>query len=66
MNHRLLLEGIFKESGIQSDSFKTVCSSVDKLDKHSWKEVREELMKEKGISEEAADKLGELLQLRGT
>jgi len=64
INHRLLLEGILKESGICSDHFKTVCSSINKLDTNTWKEVHEELVNEKGVDVESADKLGELIRIR--
>lgn len=33
LNHRLLLDGMFEACGVPSDKFRTICSSVDKLDK---------------------------------
>lgn len=39
LNHRLILEGMFAACGAGADQFKTVCSSVDKLDKQPWAEV---------------------------
>ena len=36
--------------GCSQDKYKTICSSVDKLDKETWETVREELMLSKGIS----------------
>jgi histidyl-tRNA synthetase len=33
VNHRRLLDGLFEACGVPSDKFRTVCSSVDKLDK---------------------------------
>jgi len=33
VNHRQLLDGLFEACGVPSDKFRTVCSSVDKLDK---------------------------------
>ena len=65
MNHRQLLEAMFSASGIPSNLFKTVSSSVDKLDKQSWAVVREELIKEKGVDEPAVDALGEFVRIRG-
>lgn len=56
---------MFIASGISEENFRTVCSSVDKLDKVSWAEVRQELIKEKGIDEQSVDKLGEFVQLNG-
>ena len=33
VNHRQILDGIFEVCGVASDMFRTICSSVDKLDK---------------------------------
>lgn len=38
VNHRLFLDGLFEFCGVPAAMFRTVCSSVDKLDK-----VRESL-----------------------
>lgn len=65
LNHRLLLEGIFAISGIKQSHFKNVCSSVDKLDKEPWTNVRTELINEKNIDEQAVDKLEYYVRLRG-
>jgi len=65
LNHRLLLEGIFSICGIKQSDFKTVCSSVDKLDKAPWDDIRKELVDEKGIDEKAADALEYYVRLRG-
>ena len=35
MNHRKLLDGMFRVCGVPDDKFRTICSSVDKLDKVS-------------------------------
>ena len=45
--------------------FKTICSSVDKLDKMSWNDVREELVKVKGVPEKSADIIGNLTKFKG-
>lgn len=65
LNHRALLEGIFSLSGIDAKDFKTVCSSVDKLDKVPWEQVRDELLNEKGIASEATEKLEKFVRSRG-
>lgn len=57
-NNRKILDSIFKISGVPEDKFRTVCSSVDKLDKLSWAEVKQELVKDKGVSEQVADTIG--------
>ncbi|KAJ1358995.1 hypothetical protein KIN20_017583 [Parelaphostrongylus tenuis] len=64
LNHRLLLEGMFAACGAGPDQFKTVCSSIDKLDKQPWSEVEEELIKEKGLTKENTIKLGQYVTLR--
>lgn len=33
LNHRQLLDGMFETCGVPADKFRTICSSVDKLDK---------------------------------
>lgn len=33
VNHRLLLDGMFEACGVPLDSFRSICSAVDKLDK---------------------------------
>jgi len=45
--------------------FRTICSAVDKLDKSPWDEVRREMVDEKGLSEEVADRIGEFVRLSG-
>jgi histidyl-tRNA synthetase len=44
-------------AGCEKRKFKAICSSIDKLDKEPWSKVREELVLQKGVSEEQADKL---------
>jgi histidyl-tRNA synthetase len=56
---------MFAASGISSALFKTVSSSVDKLDKQPWMEIREELIKEKGLDERAVDNLGHFVRIKG-
>lgn len=33
LNHRQLLDGMFEACGVSPDKFRSICSSVDKLDK---------------------------------
>ena len=37
---RMILDGIFEVCCVKGDMFRTICSSVDKLDKSPWEEVR--------------------------
>ncbi|KAK5865298.1 hypothetical protein PBY51_016473 [Eleginops maclovinus] len=65
VNDRRILDGMFAVCGVPDDKFRTICSTVDKLDKMAWEEVRKEMVSEKGLSEEAADQIGEYVGLQG-
>jgi len=65
VNHRMILDGMFEVCGVKEDMFRTICSSVDKLDKSPWQEVRKEMVEEKGLDEESADKIGEFVRMNG-
>ncbi|XP_072941967.1 histidine--tRNA ligase, cytoplasmic isoform X3 [Epargyreus clarus] len=65
VNHRRLLDGMFEACGVPADKFRSTCSTVDKLDKLPWEEVRTEMINEKGVTPEAADKIGEYVRLNG-
>lgn len=64
-NHRLVLDGLFEWCGVGEDKFRAVCSAVDKLDKTPWNEVRREIIEEKGIAAEVADRIGSYVERRG-
>ncbi|CAI4232909.1 unnamed protein product [Auanema sp. JU1783] len=64
LNHRAVLDGMFAVCGADASQFKTVCSSIDKLDKQPWNEVEDELIKEKGLSKECTEKLGQYVCFR--
>lgn len=66
INHRLLLDGMFEACGVPQNKFRTICSSVDKLDKSPWAEVRTEMIEEKDLSAEVTDRIGEYVRLNGT
>merc|ERR1719153_1706481 len=65
VNHRSILDGMFEVCGVEADMFRTICSSVDKLDKSPWEEVRKEMVDEKGLDEASADKIGEFVRMAG-
>lgn len=65
LNHRQLLDGMFEACGVAADKFRAICSTIDKLDKSPWAEVRREMIEEKGLDAESADKIGEYVQLNG-
>ena len=60
INSREILVDMFKMCDIDESLFLPVCSSIDKVDKLSWVEVRSEILL-KGVSESSVDKLGEFL-----
>lgn len=66
VNHRLLLDGVFGACGVPADKFRAVCSAVDKLDKSPWPEVRREMVDEKGLPEDVADRVGAYVRMHGT
>uniref|UniRef100_A0A8C4GHN8 histidine--tRNA ligase n=1 Tax=Dicentrarchus labrax TaxID=13489 RepID=A0A8C4GHN8_DICLA len=65
VNDRRILDGMFAVCGVPDDKFRTICSTVDKLDKLPWEEVKKEMVNEKGLSEEAADQIGEYVSMQG-
>lgn len=65
VNHRQILDGIFEVCGVATDMFRTICSSVDKLDKSPWEEVRKEMIDEKNLDPAAADRIGEFVRMSG-
>ncbi|XP_023802939.1 histidine--tRNA ligase, cytoplasmic-like [Cyanistes caeruleus] len=65
VNDRRILNGVFAVCGVPENKFVPACSTVDKLDKVPWDEVRSEMVGEKGLSPEAADRIGEYVQLHG-
>ncbi|CRH01474.1 histidine--tRNA ligase, putative [Plasmodium relictum] len=61
LNHRKILEYILISSNIPKDKVKTISSSIDKLDKITFQQFREELLNEKGIPVESVDKIEEYI-----
>lgn len=52
-------------AGVPDDKIRATSSSVDKLDKAPWEEVRQEMLG-KGLSEDVADRVGRYVQASGT
>uniref|UniRef100_A0A182W2L3 histidine--tRNA ligase n=1 Tax=Anopheles minimus TaxID=112268 RepID=A0A182W2L3_9DIPT len=65
LNHRKLLEGIFQVCGVPADIFRNVCSSIDKLDKTPWNDVRQEMIEQRGVKEETVDRIASYVTLHG-
>lgn len=61
INHRCLLDAIFEICGVPAEKFRPICSAVDKLDKAPWEEVCREMVEEKGLSLDVAEKIGKFV-----
>ncbi len=57
VNNRKFLDAMIELSGCEKRKFKTICSSIDKLDKEPWEKVKQELIQQKGLTEEMANNL---------
>ena len=66
LNHRCLLDAILDICGVPADKFRTICSAVDKLDKEPWSEVKREMVQDKGLTEDVADKIGKFVLQKGS
>ncbi|XP_065059389.1 histidine--tRNA ligase, cytoplasmic-like isoform X1 [Rhopilema esculentum] len=65
VNHRKILDGIFAVCGVPEEKFRTICSAVDKLDKSPWEEVEKEMVHEKGLPKDVADRIGLYVKRKG-
>lgn len=65
VNSRKILDAMIEIAGAPKSKFKTICSSIDKLDKETWEDVKRELIEDKGLSLEVVDKLGEFVTYKG-
>ncbi|KAI4143314.1 MAG: hypothetical protein LQ340_007048 [Diploschistes diacapsis] len=65
VNHRQILDGMFAVCGVPQDKIRTISSAVDKLDKSPWEEVKKEMVDEKGLPKEVADKIWSFVQKKG-
>lgn len=61
LNSRKILDGLFQVCGVPDNLIRPISSAVDKLDKMPWADVRKEMVDEKGLAPEVADKIGELI-----
>jgi histidyl-tRNA synthetase len=58
LNSRKILDGLFQVCGVPDNLIRPISSAVDKLDKMPWADVRKEMVDEKGLAPEVADKIG--------
>jgi len=66
INNRKFLDSIIELSGCDKAQFKTICSSVDKLDKEPWEKVEHELIHAKGLTKDMTSKLWEFVKRKGS
>lgn len=65
INDRRILDGLFEVCGVPADKIRTISSAVDKLDKMPWAEVRKEMVEQKGLDGEVADRIEKYVTLKG-
>lgn len=58
------MDGVFAQCGVPPEKFRQICSSVDKLDKMSWEDVKKEMVEEKRLDESVADRIREYVILQ--
>jgi histidyl-tRNA synthetase len=66
LNHRKILDGLFAVCGVASEQIRQISSSVDKLDKMAWADVKKEMVEEKNLAEDVADRIGEYVKHSGS
>lgn len=62
VNNRKFLDAMIELSGCEKRKFKSICSSIDKLDKEPWEKVKQELINQKGLTEQMTDNLYKFVQ----
>eukprot|EP00178_Gracilaria_changii_P025493 TRINITY_DN78532_c0_g1_i1.p1 TRINITY_DN78532_c0_g1~~TRINITY_DN78532_c0_g1_i1.p1 ORF type:complete len:475 (+),score=89.99 TRINITY_DN78532_c0_g1_i1:2325-3749(+) len=65
VSNRVILDSILRVCGVPDDKLRTICSAIDKLDKMSWNEVRNEMILEKDLDEDVADAIEPYVSLKG-
>lgn len=65
VNDRQVLDGILSICGVPESKFYATCSSIDKLNKMSWEDVRHEMVANRGLAPEVADRIGDYVQCHG-
>ncbi|GFE55365.1 histidyl-tRNA synthetase [Babesia ovis] len=66
LGHRVILDAIMSHCGVPVEMHRTICSSIDKLDKEPWSTVRDEMVCDKGLSVAVVDRLQEFVEVKGT
>ncbi|KAJ5393340.1 uncharacterized protein N7487_010981 [Penicillium crustosum] len=66
LNHRKILDGVFAVCGVPEDKLRPISSAVDKLDKMPWADVRKEMVDDKGLDPEVADRIEKYVMNKGS
>ena len=66
MSSTELIDGIFDECRVRFDHRHLVLAALSDLDNKQWKEVKKVLINELFIEPANADRMGELLKIRGS
>lgn len=64
LSSRTILDAYLRVCGVPEELLRPICSAVDKLDKESWDDVRDEMVK-KGLDLESAEKIHSYVVLAG-
>ncbi|KIW05046.1 hypothetical protein, variant [Verruconis gallopava] len=65
INNRKILDAIFEVCGVPEEKIRPISSAVDKLDKSPWEEVKKEMVEQKGLDPEVADRIWGYVQRKG-
>ncbi len=60
LNHKQLIVNLLKKCGVEEEQYNTVSSSIDKLDKKQWNDIKSELL-EKQIDSAIIDSIEEFV-----
>lgn len=65
INHRQILDGLFEVTGVPDEKIRSISAAVDKLDKLSWAGVKKEMVQDKGLADNIADRIGQYIKHSG-
>jgi histidyl-tRNA synthetase len=65
LNHRKFLDSMMDVCGVPKEKFRSICSAIDKLDKLSWKEVKNEMIVQKGLNPKVTELIGDFVNIKG-
>lgn len=65
INHRKILDGLFQVCGVPAHEIRSISSAIDKLDKLPWDKVKHEMIYQRNMDADVADRIGEYVKLKG-